>query len=74
MRKEWLKSQLQVTIFVNVITNYGWNDYWFTNKEEKSWVRFDFKTRRVYLKSYSLKSDGIAISIRFETLWLKSSP
>ena len=40
------------------ITNYGWNDYWHTRNDENSWVRFDFKTRRVYLKSYSLKSGG----------------
>ena len=40
------------------ITNYGWNDWWETRDEANSWVRFDFKTRRVYLKSYSLKSDG----------------
>ena len=40
------------------ITNYGWNNHWYTNNAADSWVRFDFKTRRVHLKSYSLKSDG----------------
>ena len=40
------------------ITNYGWNDWWETTGEADSWVQFNFKTQGVYLKSYSLKSDG----------------
>ena len=38
------------------VTDYGWNSYFNTQDEENSWVRFNFKTRRVYLASYSLKS------------------
>ena len=38
------------------VTDYGWNSYFNTQDEENSWVRFNFKTRKVCLTSYSLKS------------------
>ena len=40
------------------LVDYGWNSYWGTNSAPNSWVQFDFKSRRVCLSHYSLKSDG----------------
>ena len=40
------------------LVDYGWNDFWYTNDQPNSWVQFDFKSRRVCLSHYSLKSDG----------------
>ena len=38
------------------VVDYGWNDYWHSNNEVNAWVQFDFKSRRVCLSGYSLKS------------------
>ena len=40
------------------LVDYGWNDWWSTTSLSNSWVKFDFKSRRVCLSHYSLKSDG----------------
>ena len=35
-----------------------WNSWWESKRESNSFVQFDFKSRRVCLSKYSLKSDG----------------
>ena len=40
------------------LVDYGWNNWWCTDNQPNSWVQFDFKSRRVCLSHYSLKSDG----------------
>ena len=40
------------------LVDYGWKGYWYTNDQPNSWVQFDFKSRRVCLSHYSLKSNG----------------
>ena len=40
------------------IVDYGWNDWWTSKDEPNSAVQFDFKSRRVCVSEYSLKSDG----------------
>ena len=32
------------------------NSYWWSENDKNSWIQFDFKTRSVSLKSYSLRS------------------
>jgi hypothetical protein len=38
--------------------DYGWNDYWYSDGTANSWIQFDFKTRRVSVTNYTLKSAG----------------
>ena len=38
------------------VTDYGWNDCWYTRNEPNSWICFDFKEKIVKLTKYSLKS------------------
>ena len=38
------------------VVDYGWNNYWYSINEPYSFVQFDFKSRRVCLSGYSLKS------------------
>ena len=40
------------------LVDYGWNNYWVSFCEVNAFVQFDFKSRRVCLSQYSLKSDG----------------
>ena len=40
------------------IVDYGWNDWWNSKDEPDSAVQFDFKSKRVCVSEYSLKSDG----------------
>ena len=40
------------------LVDYGWNNYWFSKNEPNSYIQFDFKSIRVCLTHYSLKSDG----------------
>ena len=40
------------------LVDYGWNNYWYTYIQPNSFVQFDFKSRRVCLSHYSLKSDS----------------
>ena len=40
------------------LVDYGWNNFWGSDNEPNSFVQFDFKSRRVCLSEYSLKSDG----------------
>jgi hypothetical protein len=45
------------------VTNYGSQINWYTRSEPNSWLRFDFKDRRVLVNSYTMKSryDGYYI-------------
>jgi hypothetical protein len=38
------------------VANHGWSDYWASKTEANSWIRFDFKNRRLLLEHYTLKS------------------
>ena len=40
------------------VVDYGWNDYWSSGGQPNSFIQFDFKSRRVCVDQYSLKSDG----------------
>ena len=40
------------------VVDYGWNNCWHSKNEANAWVQFDFKSRRVCLSGYSLKSHG----------------
>ena len=38
------------------VVDYGWSSFWFSKDEPNSFIQFDFKSRRVCLSGYSLKS------------------
>jgi hypothetical protein len=40
------------------VANHGWNDYWYSDNRLNSWIRFDFKDKRVQLTGYTVKSAG----------------
>ena len=40
------------------VVDYGWSDWWESKNSANSFVQFDFKSKRVCLSHYSLKSDG----------------
>lgn len=40
------------------VVNYGWEGWWFTEKEPNAYIMFDFKYRSVSLSGYTLKSNG----------------
>lgn len=42
----------------HMVTDYGWNDYWWSYSLENSWIMFEFKTVSVSPTGYSLKSGG----------------
>ena len=43
---------------VHQILDNDWNDWWHSETVENSWVQFDFKSSRVRLLAYTIKSDG----------------
>jgi hypothetical protein len=40
------------------VADYDWPGYWTSGNEERAWIQFDFKGRRVSPSHYTMKSDG----------------
>jgi hypothetical protein len=40
------------------VADHNWNNYWYSNNLAHSMIQFDFKTRRVALTNYTIKSAG----------------
>jgi hypothetical protein len=40
------------------VVDYGWNNYWYSNNTVNSWIRFDFRDRRIAATHYSILSAG----------------
>ena len=40
------------------VVDYGWNGWWFTDKEPNAYIQFDFKHRAVSVSEYSIRSNG----------------
>jgi hypothetical protein len=40
------------------VADHGWNNFWYTNNDPRSWIQFDFKDSSICLTDYALKSDG----------------
>ena len=38
------------------VVDYGWGSFWYSKDEPNSFIQFDFKSMRVCLSGYSLKS------------------
>ena len=44
-----------------VVVDYGRSGYWCSMNEENSYIQFDFKSNRICVNEYSLKSDGVEV-------------
>jgi hypothetical protein len=40
------------------VVDYDWVDYWYSASEQNSWIQFDFKTRKISVTNYTIKTGG----------------
>jgi hypothetical protein len=40
------------------VADYDWSSYWISADTQHSWIKFDFKNRKISLTDYSIKSGG----------------